>query len=218
MLTELRKVQKDTGKIVYICYWLYRPPMLTKVQHQKLTHFFNVLDHNRNGTLQEEDFIGVAENLCIGTGIPFDSKEYNRILSISKKLFGIFVQELKAREDSITLEEWVDYWEHQVLGGNDFTLLKYYIRLTTRYIFDLFDQNLDGRISIDEYLDMFTIYRIDVKYSAKSFLRLDSNRDEFISKQELVNAVFDFFVSDDPEAKGNWIFGNWETASPVYNI
>ncbi len=191
--------------------------MLTKVQYQKLSHFFNVLDHNRNGMLQEDDFVGVAENLCTDIGVSLGSKEYYRHLAISKKLFSIFLENVSVEGDTITKEDWINYFENKVLGANDFHILNFYIKLTTKYIFDLFDQNLDGRISIDEYLDMFTIYRIDVKYSAKSFLRLDANRDEFISKQELVNAVFDFFVSDDPEADGNWIFGNWETASPVYN-
>ena len=192
--------------------------MLTTIQVDKLTHFFNILDHNGNGVLQEDDFFGVGENLCITSSVPYGSEEYYEVLAKSRGLFLQFLRDMGKHDKVISLPEWITYFDQNVLSTNSFTNLKYYIKLTTNFIFDLFDQNKDGRISIDEYLDMFTAYRIDVKYSAKSFLRLDSNRDEFISKGELLHAVFEFFVSDDPDADGNWIFGNWKAKSEVYNL
>ncbi len=191
--------------------------MLTTVQTDKLTHFFTILDHNRNGVLQKDDFVGIAENLCAASGIREGSKEYNNVLLRSEILFQQFLRDLNKNDARITLDEWIDYFDRFVISRSDFTHLKFYIKLTAKYIFDLFDQNEDGRISIDEYLDMFAVYRIDCKYSAKSFLRLDTNRDEYISKGELLKAVFEFFVSDDPEAHGNWIFGDWKVEHPIYN-
>ncbi len=192
--------------------------MLTKIQVDKLTHFFNILDHNGNGVLQEDDFKGVGENICITSDIEYGSDQYYKVIYKSKKLFLQFLKDLGKDNHEITLQDWITFFDEGVISNKDLGKLKFYIKLTVKYIFDLFDQNGDGRISIDEYLDMFTSYRIDVKFSAKSFLRLDTNRDEFISKEELLNAVFEFFISDDPDADGNWIFGNWNTTSEVYNI
>ena len=146
--------------------------MVTTLQVDKLTHLFNILDHNPNGVLQEDDFVGIGENLSAITGVHKGSKEYNNILLRSEILFNQFLRDLGKNDGKITLEEWIDYFDKNVISTSDFTDLKFYIKLTTKYIFDLFDQNEDGRISVSEYLDMFTVYRIDKKYSLKSFLKL----------------------------------------------
>jgi len=75
---------------------------------------------------------------------------------------------------------------------------------------DLFDDNHDGYISTDEYVDMFVVYGIDIKYSAKSFIKLDINRDDRLSRNELLHAFETFLLSNEPNQPGNWIFGNWE--------
>ncbi|MFY0690037.1 MAG: EF-hand domain-containing protein [Cyclobacteriaceae bacterium] len=185
--------------------------MLSEVQRKKLTHFFNILDHNGNGVLQLDDFTDVGENLCITLGFKVDTPEHASVINQSKKLFHRLIGDIKKNSDwNIRLNEWLEFFDREVLNAGDYSVLKYYIKLTTKYLFDLYDQDKDGNICIEEYIDMFTIYRIDVKYSARSFLRLDSDNNEYISKTELVNAVADFFVTSDEEADGNWIFGNWD--------
>ena len=76
-------------------------------------------------------------------------------------------------------------------------------------VFDSFDLNKDGVISINEYVDMFMCYHIKIKYSAKAFMKIDGNRDDHIVKEELLEAIDQFFKSDDPKAAGNWLFGYW---------
>lgn len=186
---------------------------MKEIRKQKLTHYFKILDHNKNGVLQEDDFIGIGENVCINLGISLSSNEYHHFVERSKEMFGIFLKGLnKSSTDSITLDEWLTYFDEQVFKAKNVDLIKRYIALTVKYVFDLYDQNDDGLITVDEFVDMWTIYGIQVKYSAKSFNKLDFNHDGVISKNELVVAVKDFFISDDPEARGNWIFGDY-TAS-----
>lgn len=185
--------------------------MLSEIQRKKLIHYFNILDHNHNGILQEEDFTGVAENTCLILGIGLESEEHLMLKKRAQRIFQRFLQDInETKNNTIAKEEWLVYFEEKVFQGENFNTLRDYITFTTKFIFDLFDQDKDGYISLDEYIDMFTIYNIDVKYSAKSFLRLDSNGDEQLSKVELYNAVTDFFISTDGEADGNWIFGNWD--------
>ena len=60
-------------------------------------------------------------------------------------------------------------------------------------IFDNFDADKDGYISLDEFIDMFCAYRIEVRYAAKSFRKIDLNHDDLISRGELISAVKEFF-------------------------
>ncbi len=185
--------------------------MLKPVQEKKLTHFFNILDHNKNGKLEENDFEGIGVNICINLAISPNAKEYDYLVTKSKDLYYQLIKDLgKQSGESIVLEEWLNYFDEEIISAKNVTLLKNYIQITVRYVFDLYDQDHDGLITVEEFVDMFTIYGLDSKYTAKSFIRLDANHDEVISKSELIQAVKDFFVSSDPEADGNWIFGKWD--------
>ncbi len=187
--------------------------MLKPAQEKKLTHYFNILDHNKNGELQEDDFVGIGEDICINLNVSPNSEEYSSIVNRSRGLYFRLLKDIgKKAGESIILNDWLTWFDREIITAKNVELLKTYILMTVKYVFDLYDQNDDGLLTIEEYADMFTIYGIDIKFSAKSFTRLDRNHDEVISKDELLNAVKEFFVSSDPEAGGNWIFGNWEDA------
>lgn len=182
------------------------------VLKEKLTHFFNILDNNKNGSLQEDDFVSIGQNICINHAIGPNHEAYQYLIDQSKELYNELITDLHMNYgDPITLVDWLSYFDKEIIQAKDIGLVKHLIQMTVKYVFDLYDQNGDGLISIDEFVDMFTIYGIDVKWSAKSFMHLDENGDEVISKTELVHAVRDFFISSDPGADGNWIFGNWQS-------
>ena len=184
--------------------------MLTQNQSLKLRHFFNILDYNKNGVIHKEDFDRLGMNLCLTFDIKEGTEAYDVMFQKSRRFFYQILKDLgKPTDHHVTMDEWIKLFD-QIINQKDMEKLKYYIKLTTIYIFELFDQDKNGIISLDEYVDMFTVYHIDMKYSAKSFLKLDTNHDDCISKVELFNAVTDFFISDDPDAPGNWIFGNWD--------
>ena len=85
-----------------------------------------------------------------------------------------------------------------------------YINRTTYHIFSLFDINDDSQISLEEYSNMWSIYKIPPEECAASFNLLDENGDLVISSKEMVSGLNDFFTSSDPNAPGNLIFGKWE--------
>jgi Ca2+-binding EF-hand superfamily protein len=185
--------------------------MISSTRKQKIEHFFNVLDTNRNKMLQPDDFKSVAVNICELAGIDkFDKRFDNTIV----QSYRIFIQVLTDLEKHVELEiskdEWVLFFERNLISDLDaMPPIEHYITRVVYYIFNLFDINQDDVISMDEFVNMFKVYSIDAKFSEHAFKQLDLNEDKVLSRDELVNAVKEYFLSDDEDARGNWIFGPW---------
>ncbi len=177
---------------------------MTDVQKQKVLHFFNVLDHNGNGILQEDDFSEIGDSLANQMGHAGNSRERLALKIKAHSLFLQILEDLEKIEAELTPPEWLKFYK-------DFILTEYndYISESSDYLFSLFDQNDDGYIDEHEYMDMFRAYGLYMTHAKKAFDLLDLNDDGRISRQEMVKAFRDFFFSSDPDAPGNWIFGDW---------
>ncbi len=181
--------------------------MLSEVRKQKLTYLFGILDSNKNGLLQPDDFVAVAEK--VSDVLNYSDSDTKR-LALKLKALRLFVQlltDMDKADVEIGLEEWYRLFES---GKIEPRTAKKYIFRTAAYIFNLFDQNGDKVISKGEYLDMFRVYDIDLTYSAVGFEKLDTNSDGQISLMEMVSGFNDYLMSSDPDSAGNWIFGNWK--------
>ena len=98
-----------------------------------------------------------------------------------------------------------------IVNGNEELYIQHVSKVAMEII-DLFDADKDGFLSLSEYLNMFMAYRIEIRHSAKAFENLDKNKDDLISRDELLIAIREFFRSDDEQSPGNWLFGFWEHA------
>jgi Ca2+-binding EF-hand superfamily protein len=183
--------------------------MLSKFQKDKLTHYFNILDFDKNGILEEDDFLAIAENLAILWFLEDDQKAVEQIEATFRNQWLNLTSFVGESGDHITLDQWLKFADKTILNGTTENERQYFENFTSELIKN-FDIDNDGHISVMEYVDFFVGYRIEVRYSAKSFAKLDRNKDKQISKAELAKALQDFFKSDDPEADGNWIFGGFD--------
>ncbi|NQZ78844.1 MAG: EF-hand domain-containing protein [Ekhidna sp.] len=180
--------------------------MLTELQISKLERFFYVLDYNRNGIIEKEDFIGIAENLCILWRIKEGEEKYNVIKKRFEdgwKHFDMFVNN---NDGKANWDHWIRFAEEVIVKGDE-AIFNHYVDEFVGEIFDNFDTDNDGYIDLDEYIDLLVGYRIEVRFAAKSFRKLDRNNDDLISRGELIRAVKEFFRSNDPDAPGNLLFG-----------
>ena len=183
--------------------------MLNDLQTKKLTHYFQLLDFDNNGTVEKDDFIAIAENLCILWGIKEGSPKYEKYTSMYEESWREFRNSVVHKDpEQSTLAEWLEFADRYIVNGTD-EFFDRYMQRATREIFDTFDNNGDGFISLDEYIDLFMAYNIQVRYSAKSYIHLDLNSDDLLSRSEMLSAVDEFFRSPEVEAPGNWLFGFW---------
>ena len=183
--------------------------MLTEFQTQKISHYFHtVLDQDRNGVLQDNDFMEIGESLCILWRHKPGTPEYQRVMDQCLSSWRMFESHFRNEGGEANLENFLKFFDKLLSPGNE-QLYNDYVYKVVGDVFDDFDLNGDGVISINEYVDLFMCYHIKIKYSAKAFLKLDKNGDDDVSKEELMEALDEFFKSDDPKAPGNWLFGFW---------
>ncbi|MBV6646084.1 MAG: EF-hand domain-containing protein [Cyclobacteriaceae bacterium] len=185
--------------------------MLTDLQERKLTHFFGLLDLDKDGSLQIEDFSEIAERLQQEFGYAEGSKEHKFVVDAAVRFFHKLLAEMSKGNQVILMSEWLEFFDAQFISNDNDDLLEEYSEFMIGFLFDLFDENHDGYIDVEEYADMFMIYGIDIRYSAKAFIDLDLNKDGRLSRNELIHAFENFITSDIADVKGNWIFGNWDT-------
>ncbi len=182
--------------------------VFSETQKRKVHHLFNVLDIDRNGQLQPNDFVNVGKKIVSQLKLNENSRSARLILLKSHRLFVQLLTDLHNPELSLTLWDWIAFFRDQLESGDD-SILNHYIQRTSRHIFDLFDMNRDRLISREEYANMLTIYNISQKMAIQGFEELDTNDDNFISADEMVDGLNNFFKSEDENAKGNLIFGDW---------
>jgi Ca2+-binding EF-hand superfamily protein len=184
--------------------------MLSDFQKNKLTYFFGLYDFNKNGYLHLADFTDIAEKLCEKLEYLPGSKHHEFLVRKTVALFYRLLTDIPhPDEQKIFLDGWLSFFDKEIIKKGNEEHMEEYVELIIGYLFDLFDENHDGYISLYEYKQVFEIYGIDVEYVDKAFDNLDLNKDQRLSRYELIRAVETFLTSDDPLERGNWIFGNW---------
>jgi Ca2+-binding EF-hand superfamily protein len=193
-----------------IIYYIFK--VISPLQIKKIRHFFDVLDTDKNGYIEPTDFKSVALKISEKAALPEHSKEFDNLLVQSYRIFIQVLTDLEKHEDlEIHSDEWVKFFHKNLLDKTQSgePMIHAYITRVVYYIFNLFDKNGDQYISPDEYVRMFEVYNIDSSTSKSCFDKLDTSKDNLISKEELAQALKEFFFSSDENAPGNWIFGEW---------
>ena len=183
---------------------------MTELQKAKQVHYFNVLDYNNDGTLEKQDFVNVADRLAEMRGYEEGSSKHTavrqeilRMWTNARALSG------KEGKTQITLDDWLAH-EQKVLDSN--VLIHSYVQGIARAIFDILDADNDGVISEDEYMKFFRSFRGDDEDAEIAFQKLDEDEKGYLTRQEFLEAVTEFHLSDDPDAPGNWLFGPYQEA------
>ncbi len=183
--------------------------MLTDLQEKKQRLFFRLLDSDGDGYISSGDFKSIGENICIMQGLELDTIVFRQIDEANEKLW-MDIREYsdQSRRDSCSIEEWLKFADDQIVNCDD-VWYDNYINAVVTGLFLLFDSDGDGLISDREFFSIFVSFRVEVRYASSCFRKLDLNNDGHIAREELVIAVKEFLRSDNVEANGNWLFGDW---------
>jgi Ca2+-binding EF-hand superfamily protein len=182
--------------------------MLTEFQEKKINHLFGIYDQHNNGYLQKGDFLELAGKICMKMEYMPGSRHHDGLISKTTRLWDkLMAYFAEANIEVIYPKDWKQFIEDEIITARTEEVLDAYADMLIGFVFDLFDENNDGYISIHEYKIMFEIFEIKDSSIEEVFNDMDLNKDRRLSKYEMVRAIEDFLTSNDPSAKGNRIFG-----------
>ena len=178
--------------------------MPDSAKNRKFNILFDWFDQGRDGYLTHDDFQQMA---TLFTALPGgDSPENSQALrGAFEKWWSLLLAAGDASGDGrLGREEFIDVMKSSVTAPENFedavmAIVDAFMRIV--------DTNGDGSLNFDEYVQMYDGLGIDPAHSSDAFKRLDRDGDMTISYEEFRTAIFEFYLSDDENAPGNWLLG-----------
>ena len=166
---------------------------------------FSVLDRDGDGLLRRADYVRRVENLALLCGWELDSPEYRRNLQFASEEWRSLCESADVDEDGVVTREEFRQYAEMFLGDRD--AVRAYARGDVQVLFDSMDTDGDGKVSAAEYRTYLQTCEIDPAFADLFFAHSDLNEDGWISRAEMAHAVEEFWLSEDPDAGGNFLFG-----------
>ncbi|MEU4746679.1 EF-hand domain-containing protein [Actinosynnema sp. NPDC023658] len=179
------------------------PDLLTA----KIGHGFDHLDADGDGRLTEADHVlmgeRVAKSMGHQPGTPAEREIIDAYLRIWRELH---LPHVPDGGDAISREQFTT--STRTLVGNPAAA-----RATVGAVAEAFlaiaDIDRDGKVGPAEFLVFQHGHfpRLTEAEADEAFTHLDRDGDGYLSPEEFVGAVIEFWCSDDAEAPGNWFMG-----------
>jgi len=181
--------------------------MLGDLQRRKAAYYFDLIDEDDNGVIEAADFRERADRLAESLDVS-DGEERAQL----RRRVMQWWQHLSTLADEnddgqITREEWRMYWARfkvAVSMGSDRQSISN-LQKAARYTFRAIDRTGSGRITEEEFLNWLAAW--DVEADETVFRRLDRDDDGYLTEADLAEATTEFYLSNDPSAPGNVLYG-----------
>lgn len=180
--------------------------MLSDLHNRKARYYFELIDEDGNGIIEVSDFALRAQRLASSQNVTDEGARAtlrNQVVAWWDHICTIADFDGDAR---VTLTEWKTYWQSIQRGvnrGETRTLRT--LHHAARETLEAIDRTGSGFVSEDEYKAWLDAWGADG--SAEAFRLLDRGGKGFLTEEDLVVAVQEFYLSDDPHAPGNALYG-----------
>lgn len=183
--------------------------MIGDLQRKKAHHYFDLIDEDDNNYIEAEDFEVRADRLAQRRNLD----DVNARASLRRRVLGWWADLCAAldknEDDRISRNEWIDFWKTlqsavEQAESRDHEAISSLIE-SSRATFHAMDTTETGEITEEEYTDWLAAW--GVNDSSDTFRRLDRSNNGVLTKEDLTEATLEFYLSNDPEAPGNVLYG-----------
>jgi Ca2+-binding EF-hand superfamily protein len=182
--------------------------MFSEFQKRKLALAFRYQDLNHDGFLERSDYEEYARRICEAQGFAPGSPEHERVYALTCRedrwtQNGVQIVDQDG-DNRISFEEILEWCATVVSDENLFS------RFVTGYVHSmmaLWDRDQDGKLDVDEYAKLLVCHGVTDEAAREAFGHLDRDGDGYFTVHEGVEAIKDFYLSNDLDAPGNWLLG-----------
>jgi Ca2+-binding EF-hand superfamily protein len=167
-------------------------------------------DTNGDGVLESADALALAARIIAFLGESFSSPKAHALLEAFENFWKNLQPQLDSNHDGkITPLEWrTGLREAFARDPKDFDNG---FKPLAAALFSICDRDDDGKVAPIEFAGFHKAFGMSPHQSLIAFEHLDSDRNGYLSPTELVTAWQEFYTSDDPNAAGNWLYGDvWD--------
>ncbi|MEM7117928.1 MAG: EF-hand domain-containing protein [Chloroflexota bacterium] len=180
--------------------------MISDIKRAKFTHYFHVTDLTGDGVITKADYLQAADKVIATLGLDTASQFAQMLKAGYEQYWNAITVADKDGNNEVSLEEWIDHFYN--LGLNK-EMVEAIVIARGNMVIQIFDTDRDGKVSKDEWATFFKAVGYPESEYEIAFSKLDTDGSGYLSQEELNVAGREFFSSDDPDARGNWIFGDY---------
>jgi Ca2+-binding EF-hand superfamily protein len=180
---------------------------LNEFLERKLVRRFQTFDFDGNGQIERSDFEVSAGRVADEFGHSADSPARQRLLGLSLQLWDHLVSVADAdRDGTISLDEYKKAFADGLLETEASFEQGY--RPFLDALMAVIDTDGNGMLDVDEYVGWTgALMHLPEADAREVHRRLDTDGDGFVTTQELLQAIHDFYFDDDPNGVGSWLLG-----------
>ncbi|KAF9413071.1 hypothetical protein HW555_008591 [Spodoptera exigua] len=179
--------------------------MVSDFRKKKLLHVFNAFfDTNRSGAVDKKDFELAIKKITELRGYKPGDAKYKQVEDTLLKIWDGLQSRADANNDGeISQDEWIEMWDQ--FAKNPAAAAEWQ-NLYCKFIFELEDASNDGAIDVEEFSSVYVSFGLDKQESVEAFHKMAKGK-QTVSFAEFQQLWTEYFVTEDQEAPGNFIFG-----------
>lgn len=187
--------------------------MLTELQRLKTDHMFRVYDVDRDGIISSQDYVAYVHRLAKLQGWWAGHPAYLRFLGmVAEHWRRMRVDGDTDRDYTISLGEYRAHIERWIAAGATT------IDEVADTWFGAFDDDQDGKVTVEEYAVVLRAYGLDSVDAGAYFAHFDLDGDGYLTREEVRILNRQYWLSEELADPGHYILGPVEGLPGIQSL